>query len=218
MWGRGIIPMRKTDRRSRRTQRWLRDAFLGLMLEKDYAAITVQEIADRADTARVTFYRHYPGGKEDLLTDWLDLVYGEIFDQLAPVAEADLSPIARPGPLAALYRHIDANRALYRVLLADPVGALVRGRIQAHLAAALARALNAQFTLKFAAIPLDLMANHMAAAYLGLAVWWLENDIPYDPDFLARAAHQLNMGGVLGALTGQTSQATATQTVYATAG
>ena len=49
----------KDDRRSRRTRQILGNALVELMLEKRYADITVQDILDRADVGRSTFYTHY---------------------------------------------------------------------------------------------------------------------------------------------------------------
>src|SRR4051795_6779314 len=66
MPGTGRPETKHDDRRSRRTRRALSDALVGLMLEKRYDTITVQEIIDRANTGRSTFYAHYLD-KEDLL-------------------------------------------------------------------------------------------------------------------------------------------------------
>jgi AcrR family transcriptional regulator len=54
------------DRRVRRTRSALIDAFLGLVVEKGYEKITVQDILDRADIGRSTLYAHYRD-KEALL-------------------------------------------------------------------------------------------------------------------------------------------------------
>ena len=54
------------DRRVRKTRKALRDALVELTLEKGYAAVTVGDIADRADVGRTTFYAHFTD-KEDLL-------------------------------------------------------------------------------------------------------------------------------------------------------
>src|ERR1700741_782405 len=54
------------DRRVRRTRAALRDAFLALVSEKGYEKITIQDILDRADVGRSTFYVHYRA-KEALL-------------------------------------------------------------------------------------------------------------------------------------------------------
>jgi AcrR family transcriptional regulator len=56
----------KSDRRVRRTRRGRIDAFLGLVAEKGYEKITVQDILDRADIGRPTLYAHYRD-KEALL-------------------------------------------------------------------------------------------------------------------------------------------------------
>ena len=50
---------KKTDRRIEKTRKALRYAFAELLSEKELHKITVQEIADKADVNRVTFYKHY---------------------------------------------------------------------------------------------------------------------------------------------------------------
>src|SRR6266542_3862970 len=47
------------DLRVRRTRHLLQHAFMELMAEKDFQAITVQDIADRAMVNRATFYDHF---------------------------------------------------------------------------------------------------------------------------------------------------------------
>src|SRR5512140_2306583 len=57
----------KKDRRTRKTRQVLRDTLLMLLKEKRYDDISVQDIIERADVARSTFYVHYVD-KDDLLT------------------------------------------------------------------------------------------------------------------------------------------------------
>lgn len=49
----------KTDPRVRRTRDLIRNAMEALMGEKDFNTITVQDIAERADINRATFYAHF---------------------------------------------------------------------------------------------------------------------------------------------------------------
>lgn len=56
--GRGLAD--DADRRVRRTERLLKQAFRELVAEKGFAAVTVRDIAERADVNRGTFYAHYP--------------------------------------------------------------------------------------------------------------------------------------------------------------
>ena len=64
-------PQNKTnDRRSARTQRSLSEALVELIKEKRFDEITVQNVIDRADVGRSTFYSHFRD-KEDLFQkDW----------------------------------------------------------------------------------------------------------------------------------------------------
>ena len=55
----------KTDRRIQRTRQSLRTALLTLIKEKGYDAISIEEITERANVGRATFYLHYKN-KEDL--------------------------------------------------------------------------------------------------------------------------------------------------------
>src|SRR5262245_16300234 len=57
----------KQDRRTRKTRQQLRSALLVLLKEKRYEDISVQDIIERADVARSTFYVHYVD-KDALLT------------------------------------------------------------------------------------------------------------------------------------------------------
>ena len=56
----------KVDRRVRRTVERLRTALFELIAIKNYDRITVQDILDRADVGRSTFYAHFPS-KDALL-------------------------------------------------------------------------------------------------------------------------------------------------------
>src|SRR3990172_4149344 len=67
----------KIDRRKERTQRLLRDAFMELIVEKGYDAVTILDITERANVARPTFYLHY-NDKEDLLFKMMTEVYDDL--------------------------------------------------------------------------------------------------------------------------------------------
>ena len=47
------------DRRVRKTQKAIFDAFAELLAEKELEKITVKELIEKADVSRVTFYNHY---------------------------------------------------------------------------------------------------------------------------------------------------------------
>src|SRR5579871_2834589 len=101
-------PPRKPDRRIARTKKLLGEALISLMLERDYDQITVQDITDRANLSRATFYLHY-GDKEQLLLERLQ----QIYDGIAPEMGA-LDPMTfywnGAPPSLVVFQHIADNR------------------------------------------------------------------------------------------------------------
>lgn len=66
-------PVQKLDPRVRRTRKLLKQAFMEIMSEKGFDAMTVQDITDRADINRATFYAHYTDKYElhdQMLLEW----------------------------------------------------------------------------------------------------------------------------------------------------
>src|SRR5215813_2914141 len=51
--------MNEMDPRVKRTRKLLEDAFVALLAEKSFHAISVQDIAERATVNRATFYAHF---------------------------------------------------------------------------------------------------------------------------------------------------------------
>ena len=61
---------KKEDRRVGRTRRLMHEALMALIVEKGYETVTVQDILDRADVGRSTFYAHYRDKDELLLSSF----------------------------------------------------------------------------------------------------------------------------------------------------
>src|SRR5204863_2572885 len=59
------------DRRIQRTQELLKTALMSLIQEKGFEALSVQDIIDRANVGRATFYAHFDS-KEDLLASGIE--------------------------------------------------------------------------------------------------------------------------------------------------
>ena len=66
------------DRRQRKTREAIFRAFTGLLKEESYAKITVQQIIDRADIGRTTFYTHFET-KDALLESFCADIFDHVF-------------------------------------------------------------------------------------------------------------------------------------------
>src|SRR5215216_2599590 len=109
------------DLRVRRTRKLLQQALLEAASEKGFAHVTVRDITERAMVNRATFYRHYED-KYDLLRQYLEELSGMIDSQSESSSAEDgldISVDSLPAGLVNLYRHIQANREFYRVMLGN---------------------------------------------------------------------------------------------------
>src|SRR5829696_4755972 len=103
----------KADRRSERTRRLLNAALIELMLEQRYDEITVQDIIDRANIGRSTFYAHYLD-KEDLLVSGFTRVFDMLSEHPQQGAEEKYQA---PPSLARFFQHVQEHYHLYKALV-----------------------------------------------------------------------------------------------------
>jgi AcrR family transcriptional regulator len=156
----------------------LSEALVELMLEKRYDTITVQEIIDRANVGRSTFYSHF--------LDKEDLLQGEVkrlVDTL--VGHMDQSDGNRIIPSLELLRHVHESRALIRALVRgraiEPVLTTMQAHLSLHVESRLSRLMDA--TSK-PTVPLPIVAQYVAGALLTLFQRWLEREMRESPEKL----------------------------------
>ena len=77
----------QNDKRVRKTQENIRKSFIALLKEKKFADITIQDIANRAQISRSTFYDHY--SDKYLLLDTLYRETVQRFQQMAEIYFAE---------------------------------------------------------------------------------------------------------------------------------
>jgi AcrR family transcriptional regulator len=92
----------KSDRRVERTRESVLSAFRSLFFERGYEAISVQDIIERANVGRSTFYDHFQN-KDEVLHDSLTPV-------LLPLAQT-LDAHDLPPQLAPMLEHMRENAA-----------------------------------------------------------------------------------------------------------
>lgn len=184
----------KNDLRVKKTRRGLREAFLRLILRQGYDSISIQDIANEAETARVTFYRHYKD-KEELLTDCLNVLYDEMADRIPPLTPET----ARTGynPIQEFFKHLEEEERLYSVLFSSRGTQTVIERMRHHLAKRAMEGFQIYFADGSNEIPLELVAYHMASSQIGMGIWWLDHGKPYPAAYMAQVSIWLTLGGAL---------------------
>jgi len=183
--------MTTTDRRVRRTREMLQQALIALVGERRYEAITIQDLADRANVARATFYLHYTD-KDALFMDCHEAIVGTFhFGPHHPLSRAELLSPDAPVATAGAYHHLAAERALVQRLFGGKDGPLLLRRIRDSRAREIAACLRAAFPEAEGTMPLDVLAHYLAGAQVALVQWWLEQGQPCSPEALAQVFHRL---------------------------
>ncbi|MFG3136425.1 TetR/AcrR family transcriptional regulator [Streptomyces sp. NPDC048211] len=103
------------DRRTRRSRRLLGTALVELVLERGFAALTVEDITERADVARATFYAHFRS-KEELFARVTADLLDELVTRLTHTI-AGSSTGFTGKPVLEMLRHAREERDLYRIVL-----------------------------------------------------------------------------------------------------
>ena len=188
--------MTKTDRRTQRTRELLQKALIELIAERGYDAITIQDIVDRANVGRTTFYLHY-SSKDELFMSCHEAIVSEFhFGPLHPLSREELlSPEAPPGMTSA-YRHLEDARALLYPIFQGKDSLLILRRIRDWSAQEIEANLRAAFAEADSSIPLDVLASYLAGAQLALMQWWLEKRRPYTLENLAQTFHRLQRAAI----------------------
>lgn len=175
------------DRRVQRTRQLLRDTLMALILERGYDAITVQDITDRANLGRATFYLHFKD-KEELLTTSLMEIYDDLKRAVEPI---DPAATGQNIPALLVFRHAAQHRNLYRVMLSGQGAAALTRSVHRYVVATILKRLHELVPADRLPLPAAIIAEHVAGSLLALVTWWLENDMPHPPEQMAHYFRQL---------------------------
>jgi len=181
------------DRRVERTRKLLQDALIGLILEVGYETITVQDIVDRANLGRSTFYIHYRD-KEDLLRSAMEEGFKELEREVSAVQ-------AMPGtfaPLELIFEHAAEKRNLYLVILQGAGKMDVYKEARDFLADRSLEKMRA--FAQQPVLPLSFIATYFAGSFLSMLIWWLEKDMPFSSTEMVEMIRLLLRDGLFKAL------------------
>jgi AcrR family transcriptional regulator len=183
---------RKPDERIRHTQERLGNALIALILEKPIDELTVQEVLDLAHVGRSTFYLHFRG-KEDLLLSQLE----RFLETMSTVLSARKEQSHRVVPVAEMFAHIGSQNKLYRAL-ADS------GRLhdffdlaQGYFARGIERRLME--SKRLSNLPQREVAARacaLAGSLLSLLRWWLDRGEKESPRAMDDLFHRMVWNGV----------------------
>ena len=184
-------PGSRTERRVARTKAAIEDAFVQLVLEHGYERVAVEDICDRADLARATFYAHYPN-KEAVLFSVSNRLTEDLMQRIA--YRSGPWNVVRRDAIQAAYMHAAERPDLYRACLSD-----ARTR-QAYLST-LSRYVEQNFRDRLKAlnrqprVPVPVMARGFVGAAVAILEARLAGELDGDVEQLASMALDLFVAG-----------------------
>lgn len=184
MEGHGTGRTRTADRRIERTRRLLGEALISLILEKGFDEITVQDLIDRADVGRSTFYSHF-ADKEDLLASGL----ANLSRGLRESRTRDSSqPLAF---LLGLITHAYEHRRLFRAVVSDRSSLAVQREFRQLLIDLISEDLASR-----GGSHAGPTVHYLAGALLELLGWWLAAEEPLPAADIDRIFRTLSRSAV----------------------
>lgn len=186
------MPKKITDRRIQRTRQILQDALIELILNKGYEAVTVQDIIDRANVGRSTFYVHFRD-KEDLLLSGFEHLLAQLEEHLMSESVANES---RWALNLSMFQHAQSQRKLYKALAGKQGGNVAVAHIQKYLFTYLHNHMKQVLSKRKKGIPPEILAQYLSSSFISLLTWWLDNDSQYSPEQMNEYYRQLVEPGV----------------------
>lgn len=176
---------------------------MALIVERGWETITIQDIADRANVNRATFYLHYRD-KDELLIQGMVELYQDIIDRHPGIARHDQSTTLTLDDMAdtADFDHIAEHADFYRTMLSDRGSAAFIVMVTDFLSEVMQR--DGYELMKPPGVepevPLDVIAAFTAGAEIGLVRYWLTRGQHHSAADMARMMAKLCMFGTMWAL------------------
>jgi AcrR family transcriptional regulator len=189
---------KKVDRRVERTEQLLRSALLELIEEKGFESLTVQDIIDRANVGRATFYTHFDN-KEDLLISGLDELQQELRQKQQEMYGEGSNIQERLFAFGyEVFAHTERHRQLFRALSADKTGFAIQRTWHKILLDLVREDVKAVIPAQqYSAGQTEPLVRFIAGAFFGVLMWWLEGSAPLSAREIDATFHKLMMPVVM---------------------
>ena len=170
------------DRRQKKTRTAIFEAFTELLSKKSYSQISVQDILDRADVGRSTFYAHF-----DTKDDLMDALCRELFDHIINHALDQTHThglLPREEKNASLFFHILAHLQendgnILRLISSESNGSFLRyfkEGMKEVVSASLPKEAFSQTN-----IPKNFVLNHSSGSFISMVEWWISTGMKQSP-------------------------------------
>lgn len=180
------------QRHRQQTRQKLYAALLELILEKGYDVVSIQDITDRADLARATFYIHFKD-KDELLWAVIAEVIHATEEEVERGYTGVLPPQVEYYGYFNIFMHVERYRDVYRVILGNRGSSEMCRRVHEYMVGETLNDIQRLHIYSDFEEPPEITSQVVVGSILSLAIWWLETPNSYTAQQMAamlyRALH-----------------------------
>ena len=170
------------DRRQRKSRQAIFQAFTSLLAEKDFSHITVEQIIQKADVGRATFYAHFET-KEYLLKELCRELFCHIFDAVNHREHTHIFSCNAPDSVFLhLFQHLQKNDNGILQLLSCQSGELFMDYFKEGLRELVANQQELFAHRKHPSLPEDFWEDHIVATFVQTLRWWISHRMEETPE------------------------------------
>lgn len=175
--------MNRHEKRKQDTRHRILAAAADLIIEKGYEAMSISELADRADVGRATFYLHF-ADKIDVVRAIIESVVGWTGDTVNAAVQAIPSPRREYLSWVKMFELIQANHSFYS-RLQGPDRIIFFNILREKTIAMYEANLSQDLYYSGSDLPVPFLARFAAGAILEVVNWWVEINFAHPPEQMA---------------------------------
>lgn len=177
------------DRRKRKSRKAIFEACVQLVEEKDFQKITINEIVERADLNRGTFYLHFADKYDMMISFENEMIekIEQIFINNLPEQKSDhLFIQSRYDTVVEILKCFEENKELLQLLLKSSHNTSFQAKLRSKLRGVFEEKIIPKFINTNVTIPIDLFLMIFTSSALSIAEYANQSEVPIDTEQLAK--------------------------------
>lgn len=178
---------KSTDRRSIKTRKALSNALAELLIEKELHKVTVQEISDKAEVNRVTFYKHFLD-----VYDLYDKIEEETLVELGLMV-LQLEELTAEEFFSHIIKYISENRIIFKMIFSPNTTGQLRAKLTNIIEGVFRQVQTEKQTSDINDKKLEYMSCYRAQGCLAVISKWVLEDFKESDEFIVKTISQLDL-------------------------
>lgn len=178
---------KKLDRRTLKTRKAIADALAELLMEKELRKVTVQEIADKSDVNRVTFYNHFLE-----VYDLYDKMERAVLTEMG-LLMLELKDLKIEEFYAQLVKYIDDNKAVFRLIFCPNSSAALRSKFTKLIEGVFHQILSEDKNVELKDVHLSYQNCYRAHGFISVIEKWVNEGFKESDRFIIDTISELDL-------------------------